>query len=166
MSLGILSRFELSDMVYTTFSNPNLTAVGPNGKNWVLFDKGYVSCFADINGKKIGLLNVHGFPLRYFGASPTEDRFSDIWAQLAHDMTALQQKVPTIVAGDFNCEYIEKIIGTVLGSDGYKNAFVANTIPADVQLDYILTDRRMELLDTMVKSTESDHSYCQATVCL
>jgi endonuclease/exonuclease/phosphatase family metal-dependent hydrolase len=165
LSLGIISRFPLTSSCYKQFPNPGLRGSGPNGEEWSLFDKGYVELTLDIDGRTITLANAHCFPLHHFHARPTEGRFANIWNQLIDDLLAIRRTAPALVAIDLNHQPIEELLGPVLRPDKYYNAFNETpTTPKGTQQDYILYDNRVRLVTTVVKPTEADHSYCQATL--
>jgi endonuclease/exonuclease/phosphatase family metal-dependent hydrolase len=167
LALGIASRFPIKDTVYRTFDNPGLTATGPNGNSWVLFDKGYLICTVVADGEDIGIVNVHCFPLHYFGARPAEPRFKAMWDQLCADLTARRGLGRTVVAIDLNHEPIEELLSAVLACDLFLNAFARTpTIPKGIQQDYILYDTRLRLMSTTVRPTLSDHYYCQIDLSL
>jgi endonuclease/exonuclease/phosphatase family metal-dependent hydrolase len=165
LALGILSRFPIAAMEYRQFPNLGLTATGPDGRAWKLLDKGYVKAVVRVGGQRIGVLNAHCFPLHYFGASATEARFRDVWRMLARDLASLHQDMPAVAGIDLNYAPVQALLADPLRSGGYSNAFGQTpTTVKGVQQDYILYDQRLELLDTTVRRTRSDHSYCQVTV--
>jgi len=165
LSLGIMSRFPIGATEYFEFPNPGFEAQGPNGAKWVLFDKGYSTSMIDINGAQVALVNAHCFPLHYFDANPTEARFAEMWTAFGKALLDLRQAAPVLAAIDLNFEDIHSLLGSILGSDRYLNAFGNTpTIPKGIQQDYVLYDSKMRLLETAVTPTEADHSYCQVTL--
>src|SRR5882724_11611618 len=42
LGLGVISRFPIQTHRYVQLPNPGLYATGPNGEQWVPFDKGYL----------------------------------------------------------------------------------------------------------------------------
>jgi endonuclease/exonuclease/phosphatase family metal-dependent hydrolase len=167
LSLGILSRYPISTSNYKQFPNPRLTAVGPAGDYWKLFDKGYIEATIERDDGTVGLVNAHCFPLHYFGASPTEARFAAMWAAFAQDLMALRRANPAVAALDLNYEPIRHVLAQVLRPDGYVTAFEHTpTTPEGMQQDYILVDHRVRLLETTITPTKSDHSYCQVSLAI
>ncbi|MGQ4464628.1 endonuclease/exonuclease/phosphatase family protein [Streptomyces violaceoruber] len=162
LTLAVLSRFPIGDVVYRQFPNPGLTGTGPDGEAWSLADKGYVVTKVDLGGCQIGLINGHCFPLRYFGARATDPRFVGVWDMLTRDMLTLKESGPAVVAIDLNHDPIEDVLNEVLRRDRYVNAF-PNTAPAikGAKRDYILYEQRMRLLSATATATESDHAYRQ-----
>lgn len=164
LALGVLSRFPLKNSVYKQFPNPCLMTVGPDGDSWTLHDKGYAAVAVDLGHLEFGLLNAHCFPLRRFGASPVEPRFTRMWDMLAADLAALKLGRPAFAAMDMNYERVQDLLAEVLHPGGYVNALEStDTTPKGVQQDYILYDHAVRLLATTVTATKSDHSYCQAS---
>jgi endonuclease/exonuclease/phosphatase family metal-dependent hydrolase len=165
LTLGILSRYEIRTHEYQQFPNPGLTAIGPNGDQWELFDKGYVKAVIDVGKQPLGVLNAHCFPLHYFRAKPTESRFRELWQMLAEDLRDMHGRAPTIAGMDLNYEPVQDLLTDLLQPGGFSNAFGSTpTTAKGVQQDYILYDQRMELVQTTVRPTRSDHSYCQVEI--
>jgi endonuclease/exonuclease/phosphatase family metal-dependent hydrolase len=165
LALGIVSRFPITDAVYRKLPNPGLAAVGPNGERWQLHDKGYVVGQLDLGGRTLGLLNGHCFPLRHFGVSPTDPVFAPIWDQLTEDLLALAEAGPALAALDLNHTRISDLLGVVLRPGRYRNAFDDTpTTAKGRQNDYVLYGPTTRLLTSRVTASESDHSYCQASL--
>jgi endonuclease/exonuclease/phosphatase family metal-dependent hydrolase len=167
LALGILSRFPIETRQYRQFPNPGLTSRGPDGSRWELLDKGYAKAVIDVSGLRLGVLNAHCFPLHYFSAAATDPRFRGVWRMLAGDLLDLRQHMLAIAGMDLNYAPVQDLLADPLGSGRYASAFTeTSTTRKGVQQDYILYDQRMELLETTVLATESDHSYCQVKIAL
>lgn len=169
LSLSIISNYELSNPRYTQFPNPGFTSVGPNGEQWILFDKGYLTIDAMVGDAKIAVVDAHCFPLHYFGASARDDQFASMWSSFAGDLTmSANDSCPVVAAIDLNYEPIEDLIGEVFTDQIYTNAFTRTpTIPKGVQQDYIIyTGSVLRLEETSVTPTEADHHYCEARLVL
>jgi len=165
LSLGLASRFPIEDCQYEQFPNPNLSATGPNGAKWILFDKGFATCTVRVSGSLLGILNAHCFPLHYFGANPTEARFAKMWEQLKSALLAKKAVMPTVAAIDLNFEPIDLLLGNDFMNHEYLNAFANTpTVPKGVQQDYLVYSTSLKLITTAVKPTRSDHSYCQVDI--
>jgi endonuclease/exonuclease/phosphatase family metal-dependent hydrolase len=167
LALGILSRFPIKASQYKQFPNPGLSGTGPKGDHWEIADKGYILSAIDLGGRTVGVINAHCFPLYYFGASPTEPRFANIWEMLIEDMESLRRQSPAFVAIDLNHEPAQDLLSAALGPGKYDLAFDNTpTTPQGIQQDYILYSHDAHLITTYVTPTESDHSYCQAAIAL
>jgi endonuclease/exonuclease/phosphatase family metal-dependent hydrolase len=165
LTLGILSRLPIMTREYRQFPNPGLTTIGPDGSRWELLDKGYVKAVIDIGGDLLGVLNAHCFPLHYFRAAATESRFRELWRMLARDLLDMREEMPTIAGLDLNYAPVQDLLVDLLRPGGYVSAFGGtSTTRKGVQQDYILCDQRMDLVETTVRATKSDHSYCQVKV--
>ncbi|WP_405091657.1 endonuclease/exonuclease/phosphatase family protein [Micromonospora sp. NBC_01392] len=164
LALGVVSRFPIDDAVYKQFPNPGLSIVRPDGQKWSLHDKGYVVARLDLDGQPLGLITGHCFPLHHFGISPTEPMFAQMWEMLRADLLTVGGAGPTVAAVDLNHARLTDILSEVLHSGHYFNAFDATpTTPFGMQKDYILYGQAIRLLTTTVATTDSDHSYCQAS---
>lgn len=165
LTLSVLSRFPITALEYRQFPNPGLTATGPDGSRWELLDKGYAKAVIDVGGGFVGALTAHCFPLHYFNATATEPRFRELWRLLARDLRDMRAAMPTIAGIDLNYAPVQDLLPDLLRSGDYASAFDnVSTTRKGVQQDYILYDQRMDLLETTVRSTKSDHSYCQVKV--
>jgi endonuclease/exonuclease/phosphatase family metal-dependent hydrolase len=164
LSLSVLSNFKIANPRYTQFPNPGLSNVGPNGEQWILFDKGYLT--ADLIGDEVSLtlVNAHCFPLHYFGVTAADAQFSPMWADFAEDLLNIAANGPVIAVIDLNYEPIEALLGELFSHGRYTNAFSRTpTIPKGIQQDYIIyTESRLRLEETSVTPTKADHHYCQA----
>jgi endonuclease/exonuclease/phosphatase family metal-dependent hydrolase len=167
LALGIMSRFPIKRSEYRQFPNPGLSATGPVGDPWRMADKGYVRSTIELGSRTMGVINAHCFPFHYFGASPTERRFANIWDMLIRDMESLSRETPALVAIDLNYEPVQDLLGKALGPGKYGNAFENTpTTPWGAQQDYVLYSHGISLIATSVTPTESDHSYCQVSIAL
>lgn len=165
LSLGLLSRFPITTLDYRRFPNPGLTATGPDGSRWELLDKGYARASINVGSGLFGIINAHCFPLHYFNASATEPRFRELWRMLAADLRETREAMPTIAGMDLNYAPVQDLLASLLLSGDFSSAFdKTSTTRKGVQQDYILYDRRMDLLEATVRPTRSDHSYCQVKV--
>jgi endonuclease/exonuclease/phosphatase family metal-dependent hydrolase len=165
LTLGILSRFPIITASYQKFPNPGLTSMGPDGRQWTLLDKGYAKATIDLGDRMIGILNAHCFPLHYFRAKPTEVRFEEIWRMLAMDLGEMHSTMPTVAGIDLNYAPIQDLLAGPLRPGRYVNAFSETpTTAKGVQQDYILYTHAITLLRSTVRSTMSDHAYCQVEV--
>jgi endonuclease/exonuclease/phosphatase family metal-dependent hydrolase len=165
LTLAILSRYPIRTCEYRKFPNLGLTAVGPDGNFWKLLDKGYAKAIVEFGERALGVLNAHCFPLHYFRAKPTEERFAPIWKMLADDLLEMRDETPTIAGMDLNYARIQDLLSAPLKTGNFVNAFANTpTTAKGIQQDFILFDRTMTLLDKIVQHTESDHSYCQVEV--
>jgi endonuclease/exonuclease/phosphatase family metal-dependent hydrolase len=165
LTLGVLPRFPVTALDYRQFPNPGLTATGPDGSHWELLDKGYTKAIIDVGDGLVGVLNAHCFPLHYFNAVATEPRFRELWQTLASDLRDMREAMPTIAGMDLNHAPVQDLLADLLRSGDYVSAFDGtSTTRKGVQQDYILYDQRMDLLETTVRPTKSDHSYLQVKV--
>jgi endonuclease/exonuclease/phosphatase family metal-dependent hydrolase len=165
LTLGILSRFPIAALEYRQFPNPGLTATGPDGSHWELLDKGYVKAVVHVGDGHVGVLNGHCFPLHYFSAAATEPRFRELWHMLADDLLDMGEEMPTIAGLDLNHAPAADLLTGLLRSGDYASAFDrTSTTRKGIQQDYILYDRGIDLLETTIRPTKSDHSYCQVRV--
>ena len=168
LSLSVMSNYQISNARYTQFPNPDFTSKGPNGEQWVLFDKGYVTVDLTVEDVDITLVNAHCFPLHYFGVTATDSQFSGMWTEFSNYLIEIAQNKSTIAVIDLNYEPIEDVMGKVFTEGPYKNSFTRTpTIPKGIQQDYILyASPQLELEQTAVTPTDADHHYCEARVVL
>jgi hypothetical protein len=164
LSLGVLSKYRMSQVRTVKFKNPGLSSRGPGGEPWTMFDKGYMVAEIELPDATVRVVNAHSFPFHYFGASAHEPRFSSLWGQLAEDLLALAASGPTIVTIDLNYEPVGDLLGRIFEGQVFCDALGRiPTTPKGVQQDYILyTGSNVDLVDVSVVGTQADHHYCQA----
>jgi hypothetical protein len=77
----------------------------------------------------------------------------------------MREAMPAIAGMDLNYAPVQDLLADLLRSGDYVSAFDGtSTTRKGVQQDYILYDQRMDLLETTVRPTKSDHSYLQVKV--
>lgn len=164
LSLSVMSSFEITNPRYTKFPNPALSSRGPNGENWVLFDKGYMTTTIQTSDTDFTLVNAHCFPLHYFGVTADDPQFATMWSDFAGDLIRIAEGGAVVAVIDLNYDPIENLIGEIFSIDRYANSFTRTpTIPKGTQQDYIVyTGSALHLKETAVTPTAADHHYCQA----
>jgi endonuclease/exonuclease/phosphatase family metal-dependent hydrolase len=164
LSLSVVSRWPLAAPRTVTFPNPGLTATGPDGSHWSIFDKGYMVVEADLAGATVRMVNAHCFPFHYFGTSAAAPQFASLWDGLAEDLLALARSGPAFVAIDLNHQPVQELLGRLFETGVYTSAVDGTpTTPKGVQQDYILyTGADLSLLEATVIPTRADHHYVQA----
>ncbi|WLE95286.1 MAG: endonuclease/exonuclease/phosphatase family protein [Candidatus Electrothrix communis] len=162
LNLSILSKFPLSNFLFSKFENPKLSSIGPNGDQWTLFDKGYFSCLVKTPYGDTTVFNCHCFPLHFFNGNPTEQRFVAIWRQLLNVLKKMRLSHPVLAAIDLNSPDITGLLSEELDKNKYLNATIdIPTTTKGVQQDYILHTKEFKDISKIIIDTKSDHSYCQ-----
>lgn len=177
LSLAVLSRYPITRTRTVTFPNPGLSATGPRGEHWDMFDKGYLvteialpqdggmTGTTDTSGPtSVTVVDAHCFPFHYFGTTATDPRFTGLWAGFADDLLALARSGPTVVCVDLNHEPVGDVLGALFDGGVYAAAFSDTpTTPQGLQQDHIVhTTADLALVESSVVPTEADHHYCQA----
>jgi endonuclease/exonuclease/phosphatase family metal-dependent hydrolase len=163
LALGLISDYPITSSNYTEFKNPQLTAIGPQGKQWTLFDKGFCTYRLNLKSGLFTIVNAHCFPLHYFSAMATEERFRHIWKTLISGLEAARTGTQCLAAIDLNFEDICSVLTPELSIDRYINAIDSTpTTPKGMQQDFILYTSNFRLLTTSVIPTKADHHLCIA----
>lgn len=157
LSLGILSKSPISNAIFTPYPNPNLSAKGPNGEDWVLFDKGHVTF--ELEAESLLLMNAHCYPLHYFGVSAEDPRFEALWDAVTDPLTQNSHR-RYVAAIDLNSPRIDTLLAKAL-QQGYHEGFKrAATTAKGQQQDFILLSASVSRVSSSVIATESDHHLC------
>ena len=161
LALGILSKYPILQTEYTKFFNPGLTATGPSGQRWELFDKGFCLHEIDVLGRTVSVVNAHCFPLHYFDATPSEPRFSEIWQSLSVGLEQARKNPLAVAAIDLNSPDIRNLLPGQLEDGAYVSAIDnVPTTPKGIQQDYLLYSNGFSLESTSVTPTRADHHFC------
>ena len=147
--LTILSKYPITNTIKNFFPNPNLTKTTESGNTYYLYDKGYMMCNIDINGKSIRVLNHHGFPFRRFNSSPEEN--PDVFNYFEN---AIDKYKPDIITGDFNADNFMELMPKV--NDNYTRTINDITTTDGKKFDDILIHKDREYKSNIMKLL-SDH---------
>jgi endonuclease/exonuclease/phosphatase family metal-dependent hydrolase len=161
LSLGIISRHPIVESHYEALPNPGLSAIGPNGKKWILYDKGFLTAVVNIAGTFMAIVNFHGFPFHFFGKTAEEPQFSQGFRAIAEGVRRYSRSMSVFVVGDFNAEALDALIPEAF-EHGFREAFDLPTVPSGRKFDHILYPPDCRILDARVLPNESDHHYCEA----
>lgn len=152
--LAILSKYPITKTVRGFFPNPLITKTTSSGKTYNLYNKGYMISEIDVNGKKLQILNHHGFPFRRFNSAANLNQevfnhFNDI----------IKTFKPDYIVGDFNTEdYTElteelknnysKTVNSVSTVDGksFDEVLVKNGVKTEVETMKLLSDHFLEIV--------------------
>lgn len=161
LSLAILSRWKIEQSSYTLLPNPRLHAQAPTGATWLSHDKGLLRAHIQWPGNEITVFSVHALPFHLFGRDIMEDAFRPIRGVM--EGTILASRPPTIVAGDWNYESVERMLPIVFQT-GYTHApeGVATEPARGRLLDHVLASSHWRITSSAVLSTRADHYLCCA----
>lgn len=161
LALGLLSKFPVISQDYTEFPNPDLRNTGPNGDEWILFDKGLTVAKLDLGQASLRVINAHHFPFHYFNADARDPDLAYVLAPLS---TALRQCADenSLACIDLNSPHIDELLADELPL--YQELMKRqSTTPKGVQQDYILGSRSLELeAHIQAVKSEADHYLCLA----
>lgn len=97
--IALFSKYPIKCIKKELFPNPKLSKTTSTGNTYYTYDKGYMICEIELNGKVISVLTHHGFPYRRFNSTPEENinifEFFD---------NIISKYNPNIITGDFNAE--------------------------------------------------------------
>ena len=97
--IAIFSKYPMNSIVKEMFPNPRLSKTTASGNTYYTYDKGYMICSIEKDGKAISILTHHGFPYGRFNSTSSENKpvfsfFDDV----------VEKYNPDIVTGDFNAD--------------------------------------------------------------
>jgi endonuclease/exonuclease/phosphatase family metal-dependent hydrolase len=158
VGVALLSRFPLAEERRTLLPNPRLQS-GSNGCVSVTHDKGVLSAVVRWGRRLVRVASVHSFPFHRFGRAPEEDEFDGVWSTLARSIHASEEEA-VLVCGDFNTERRE-LLTDHMDRKLYR-AIVDRVTHRDLATDDILFSEELDLVESEVVSTYSDHALCVA----
>ena len=162
LSLAILSRYAISSTRYTQLTNPHLEAIGPGGRLWHTFDKGFLCGFAALGDQQFHVICGHAVPFHIFKRDFMDPAFSNIRSEV--EDVILCDASPGLVAADLNYADIRSLIPRVLRA-GYESGLANEPTSRDhLKLDDILASRDWKFLGHKVVPTQADHHLCFADV--
>lgn len=146
--------------------NPQLQTQVATGATWVAHDKGFLRASLTFVGREIVVLTGHTVPFSIFGRDVMEDAFMPIRTKMEKIILATSDQ-PTIVAGDLNCEAVERLLPHVF-EVGYARAlFGVSTEPSrGRQLDHILVSPHWHVMYSTAIVGRADHYFCYADIAL
>lgn len=97
--LAILSKYPILVSKKEKFTNPMLSKTTSSGNTYYTYDKGYIICHIDLDGKIIKVLTHHGFPYRRFNSQPENNK--RIFEEFDN---IIDKENPDIITGDFNAD--------------------------------------------------------------
>lgn len=160
---AILSHFPLSAASYHPFYNPKIEVVRPNGKRWVMHDKGATSATADLDGQSLNIKTCHSAPLWRFGVLLGSKEHKKIARSMEEELALTEPRA--VLGGDFNFNdqslqgYLPALLSN--GTDEVHQELPTN--PEGKRYDHILY-RGLRLVSTTVDDAAmTDHFPVLAT---
>lgn len=147
--LAILSKYPIRIVKKEFFPNPHLVKTTSSGNTYYIYDKGYMICEVDKNGKRVNILNHHGFPYRRFNSTPENNKnvfeyFDNI----------IDEFKPDVITGDFNAENFMNLMEKT--NNKYVRTINTITTIDNKMFDDILLFKGIEYKTKMIKLL-SDH---------
>jgi len=153
--LALASRVPIAGYGLRRLPNPGLS-IGSEAT----YDKGSIAGTVELDGMRLTVVSVHGFPFDRFGRRPEEPEFGPIWRAMA-ERTGKLGDVPLVVCGDF--------------ATARRDLFLRNTaIPLVASIgdrptscgqatdDILYSDRLVPAGESRVLASFSDHDLCVA----
>lgn len=147
--IAIFSRYPISCIKKELFPNPRLSKTTDSGNTYYTYDKGYMICKVEIEGKEITILTHNGYPYRRFNSTPEKNK--DIFKFF--DDVIINYN-PNIITGDFNAEYFMDLMTNT--SKKYKRTIDQITTVDGMKFDDILVYKNINVSIKIIKLL-SDH---------
>lgn len=147
--LAILSKYPIRLVKKDFFPNPNLAKTTCSGNIYYTYDKGYMICEFEKDGKNIKILTHHGFPYRRFNSTPEDNKnvfefFDNI----------IDEFKPDVITGDFNAENFMSLMEKT--NNKYVRTINTITTVDNKMFDDILLFKNIEYKTKLIKLL-SDH---------
>jgi hypothetical protein len=158
LSLSTLARWPILDIKTVLFPNPHWKDQTKTGMELVSFDTGLTVC--NING--INFINTQLLPELLFHKDYTTKEGAEYVRSFINSIPHL--KGPVVLAGDFNSQKYMKWLQEFAASNGLTNALehipTRPTVHGDVFSEGIYFSNDLNLLETKVIKTKTDHYLC------
>jgi endonuclease/exonuclease/phosphatase family metal-dependent hydrolase len=157
LAIGAMGKTKFNDVQYLKLRNPELTSIGPDGKPWRTFDKGFATATFSSGNAEICLVTGHSFPFHHFQRNPTEASFSDINKMIDDLIVAAGNELPCVALIDLNFDKPELLLPRAFAA-GFRPAFSGvATIPKNRQWDHILFSPDFDVTAFQVIRGVADH---------
>jgi endonuclease/exonuclease/phosphatase family metal-dependent hydrolase len=107
---------------------------------------------------------VHGNNIQIFGHDYDRGEGKEL-AKQVEEIYLTNLKSPLIFAGDLNCDDVNSIYPELINHLSLRNTLPVGSTRADKRrTDYILCSPEIEVVDSAIVKTKSDHYLCWAKV--
>lgn len=162
-SIGVATRLRVLKRDFLKLPNPNWTGRGPDGTEWVTFDKGFLSLVLEVDGRSICLVTGHDFPFRAFARSEEDPELLEMHDSLNALLKRRAADLPTLFTGDLNIEQPSRCL-PVLQAPVFHRVIPSGptTQPWQMQFDHIYGSGDFQVRASGVIPGEADHLLCWA----
>lgn len=147
--IALFSKYPIKCIKKELFPNPKLSKTTSTGNTYYTYDKGYMICEIELNGKVISVLTHHDFPYRRFNSTPEEN--NNIFEFFDNIISKYN---PNIITGDFNAENFLNLMKKT--SKKYKRTINDITTVDGMKFDDILVYKDINETSKIIKLL-SDH---------
>lgn len=160
MGVVTCSKYPIEKSEIIMFENPHLE----NKYGIVMRDKGFILSY--IEQFKLLILNGHGMP--FFMFKENFDKFEIMNKKMEDSLIAKMEEFNNyVVLGDINYSNFSKMfpnIYDVTNSAINGITFINKNSKLPFQLDYIMTSKNIEVIDSKIIDTRFDHKLCLSTI--
>lgn len=153
---SIVSRFPISEHMFSFFLNPHFRKVMEDGSEWVSHDKGVSTAVLDIGGAELVLQTLHLIPFRKFDVDILDKAARDVAESVA--MRIEKTKSPYLLQGDFNYHDIPAFLPDIFEHGLHEAGGHAPTTPKGRIYDHVFFRGLTPVADPLVDSNVlTDH---------
>lgn len=163
LGVATMSRGSVQEVAWRVVTIPPITAIGPDGRLWEMWDRAFMECAVEVDGKRIPVLNGHMNPFHHFKRDVMEEEFKDVRDQI--EEIILETDRPLIVAADFNYKDLKQMLPNV-----FEGGFV-DVIPNEPtemkhkwKSDGVLVSSDWGVVGAEIVPDVADHALCWADI--
>ncbi|MBI2410664.1 MAG: endonuclease/exonuclease/phosphatase family protein [Candidatus Kerfeldbacteria bacterium] len=162
LSVAVLSRFPVLSTEYVTVPNPGIFATGSNGARWISFDKGFLFCDINMEGKTVRVASGHMLPFHKFKRNFLENEFTHIRTAIA-EIIFEHSTLPLVIGADMNFADVHALVPQLFES-GFTDLFQTDTTPDYGQCDHLIVSKEWKAQSWQVIPGNADHYLCIAEI--
>ena len=155
---AIISEFPLKNHTFVKFYNPKLEIIGPDGKKWIMHNKGLTSATVNLDKNCVlHLMTLHLMPFRRFGLDPKGTNTKKVWQDLQKKLGNAPDYL--LLQGDFNLNFqrIKRFIPKFFENGVSEVVQKPATAPKNRRYDHVLY-KGLKLISSKVENKAlTDH---------
>ena len=156
----ILSRYPIIESKNIMFENVHLSKISKDGKEYKLFDDGFIMAKIQINNDQIiNFITGHSPAFQVFGKVPEE--YGYVYKILEDNAKiCLDSGRKTFIVGDYNTEKLFEMLPMIKAH--FNNNIEGTTYFEGTAIDYILSEKNIKCVSKEKIENLSDHLLCIA----
>ncbi len=165
LGVAVLSSLPMSSHTYEVVEVPRIEYDHPDGRTWVMWDRGFLKCEVETPDGVIVLLCGHMNPFFHFERHVMEDEFQGVRERI--EEIGLGIDGPVLMVGDFNYTNIPEMLPRLF-EKGFEDAIPdePTEMKHNWKSDGILVSEEWVIGMGVIIPDKTDHALCWADITL